>query len=167
MKKILITILLFLSFGIASAQYDYYDAIQPQDLGYEKKKNTLYFSIEPTSMGMGLRYDRAIYNRLQAYTSVSTFGEYKTPEGGYIKDYVKVALGGMLNSPLMYEESFISFGVNYHHYGESYFPYPVKDIVLAPISIEFGAGVKLEWMSVAFRLDVLKWESSIDVGINF
>lgn len=167
MKKTLLTIILLLSFGIVYSQYNYYDAVQPQGLGYEKKNNTLYASFEPTSFGFGLRYDRAIYKRFQAYTSVSTFGNYNTPEGGYIKDYVKVAVGGMLNSPVMFEESYISFGLNYHHYGESYFPYPVKDIVLAPVSVEFGAGVKLEWVSVAFRMDILKWESSIDVGVNF
>ena len=158
---------MLLSFGIASSQSGYYNSVQQEDFGYTPKSNTLYVSFEPTSLGLGLRYDRLLTERIHAYTSFSSFGKYETPEGGYIKDYYKIAVGGMLNSPVMFEESFISFGVNYHHYGKSYFPYPVKNIVLAPVSVEFGAGVKLEWISVAFRMDILKWESSIDVGVNF
>jgi hypothetical protein len=167
MKRLLITILFLLMCQFIDAQYNYYDAIQPEDFGYKQKKNTLYFLIEPTSMGMGLRYDRVINRYWQAYTSVSSFGEYNTPEGGYIKDYVKVAAGGMITGHWFNDGAFLSCGINYHHYGESYFPYPVNDIVLAPISFELGAGAKLEWISIAFRMDILKWESSIDIGINF
>jgi hypothetical protein len=147
MKKILIILLLFVC-GLASGQ------------------STLYATLQPTDLGYGLRYDGVIKG-YYAYTSLSK-GEYNMPDGGYIKDHLKFAVGGIVTSNFFYKETIISCGISYHHYGKYYFPTGLYDkYTLTPLSFEVGVGTKIDKITIAFRMDVLKWESSVDLGFNF
>jgi hypothetical protein len=148
MKKILFIILLLFSCGLAYGQ------------------NTIYATIQPTDLGYGLRYDKVIKG-YYAYTSISK-GEYKMIDGGYIKDHIKVAIGGIVTCPYFYKESFLSCGISYHHYGKYYLPTGIcGNNTFTPLSLELGVGSKFNKITAAFRIDVFKYESSLDLGYNF
>jgi hypothetical protein len=127
-------------------------------------QNTLYLSLQPTDLGVGIRYDHQIGDNA-LYGSIS-HGNYKY-NGGYIDNHWKIALGGVLKSREFYEQSFITWGLNFHHYGKHILTEEVTSRVFNPISMEFGAGVKFKRIAVAFRMDIFKWESNIDIGFNF
>jgi len=77
-------------------------------------------------------------------------------------EHSKIALGGVLNS----EQSFVTIGVCLHSYNKQS-PQEFQRIVTYPISLELGAGSYLDRLSTAFRFDIIKNESSIDIGIKF
>lgn len=165
MKQILIIILLLLLSMLAYGQ-DYYTSIYVPEKNVFKK-NTLYLAVQPTDLGVGVRYDRMLFNKIYTYSSL-TYGNYKMRDGSYIDDHVKFSLGALLTTRFIYPEVFFSGGVNYHHYGEYFFTNGYTDKnTLMPISFEIGLGTKLNNMVVGFRMDIPKWESSLDFGINF
>lgn len=125
-----------------------------------RRVNTLYLSFQPTDLGVGLRYDRQITD-CGLYYSVS-YGNYRFTEG-YIDNHVKVAVGGLKYT----HSSFYSFGVAYHYYGERSLPYEPIERVFQRFSPEFGIGVTLAKVRVALIMDIVKWESSINLGWSF
>ena len=125
-----------------------------------RTNNTLYLSFQPTDLGIGMRYDRQISD-CGLYYSVS-YGSYKLTNG-YIDNHVKIAIGGLKYT----HSSFYSFGVAYHYYGERSLPYEPIERVFQRFSPEFGAGVTLGKVRVALTIDVVKFESSINIGLNF
>ena len=146
--KTLLALLLWLiigSFGSLSAQ------------------NTIYLTAQPTDMGLGVRYDRQIGD-LGLYGSLAK-GHYKLEDGSYIDDHYKVSLGGLAYIPEHF--GFVSFGISYHHYGSYYFYEPRSGNVMTPISCEGGVGTWFGKVSVAFRMDIIKWESMVELGIKF
>jgi hypothetical protein len=124
-------------------------------------QRTLYATFQPNDLGMGLRMDE---RRGEAgyYASIG-YGNYKF-ENGYIKDHLRLTLGGIVYM----EQSFCTLGLNIHSYGEHDFGdiKPAK-AVLSPFSLELGVGTKLDGVSVAVSMDLLKWDSSLCLGFSF
>jgi hypothetical protein len=77
-------------------------------------------------------------------------------------EHSKIALGGVLKA----EQSFVTIGVCLHSYNKQS-PQEFQRIVTYPISLELGCGTYLNRLSVGFRFDIIKNESSIDIGIKF
>lgn len=157
MKKILLIIVLLLIGATLSGQ-QYYEE--------DKEKNALYLIIQPTDMGVGLRYDRIIDDKFGAYGSFSG-GEYYLEDGGYVRNHYKLSFGGMMTAKSFFPDTYLSAGLTFHNYGKSYFPNQPPKRTLSPMSFELGVSTVLGGVSVGFRMDVPKWESSIDVGFTF
>lgn len=122
-------------------------------LGPLKSQSTI-ISFQPDDRGIGIGYRTE-----KMYVSVS-HGEYKLNKG--YMEHSKIALGGVLNS----EQSFVTFGVCLHSYNKQS-PQEFQRIVTYPLSLELGAGSSLNRLSIAFRFDIIKNTSSIDIGIKF
>ena len=125
------------------------------------QKNTISLSLQPDDFGLGIRYDRDIA-RYGVYASLS-YGNYNLLQG-YIKDHYKIAIGGKAH----FNTAYLTLGGSLHRYGER----NLTDIsdnsrVLQPVSFEIGVGSRLDKVSIAFRMDVLKWESVVDIGFSF
>jgi len=118
------------------------------------KSQTIFTSFQPDDRGIGIGYRTD-----KMYVSVS-HGEYKLNKG--YMEHSKIALGGVLNS----EQSFVTIGVCLHSYNKQS-PQEFQRIVTYPLSLELGCGTYLNKLSVAFRFDLIKNESSIDIGIKF
>ena len=119
-------------------------------------QNIISLTYQPTDLGIGLRYDRLFVNT-GIYASISK-GNYKGGEL-FVKDHYKTALG-MTVSLL---DGTISTGISYHTYGEK------SDFikVLHPVSFEIGGSVTINKITTALRMDLLKGESCLDIGLNF
>ena len=118
------------------------------------KSQTIFTSFQPDDRGFGIGYRTD-----KLYVSVS-HGEYKLNKG--YMEHSKIALGGVLNA----EQSFVTIGVCLHSYNKQS-PQEFQRIVTYPLSLELGAGSSLDRLSIAFRFDIIKSESSIDIGIKF
>ena len=118
------------------------------------KPQTIFTSFQPDDRGIGIGYRTD-----KMYVSYS-HGEYKLNKG--YMEHSKIALGGVLNS----EQSFVTIGVCLHSYNKQS-PQEFQRIVTYPLSMELGCGTYLNRLSVAFRFDLIKNESSIDIGIKF
>lgn len=136
---------------------------------YPKRPNTLYFMLQPGDLGFGIRYDRKI-SPLGLYSSFSR-GNYRFGNGAYIKNHLKIALGGKIYGKCMDfngSRGFLSRGILYHTYGEkNYDPIFINPKGTKHFSGEFGGGVDFERFSGALRFDPFKWEGSWDFGIKF
>jgi hypothetical protein len=136
-------------------------------VGSLKAQNTVYFSFQPVDLGVGLRYDRQI-NDVGIYSSL-TYGNYKF-FGGHVDNHIKASFGGIryFKEPCLSEsEAFFTCGGTYHHYGEIYYSEGIPPRVFNALSFELGVGLQFCHCSVAFRMDVLKFDSSIDFGFRF
>jgi hypothetical protein len=124
-------------------------------------QRTLYATFQPNDHGIGLRMDEQ-RGDVGLYTAMS-YGNYRF-DNGFIKGHLRLTLGGIMYM----EEAFSSIGLNIHSYGKHDFGdiKPTK-AVLCPFSLELGVGTRLDKVSVAFCIDLLKWDSSIDIGFNF
>lgn len=122
---------------------------------------TIYVSFAPTDLGIGARYDILDKNEIGLYTGLAK-GIYQDPEG---KIHHYKTEFGIKAYPEKERKTFITAGISLNHYNkvnkEAYHPYTFK-----PISISLGAGANIDRFSCAFRFDPVKWESTIDVGIN-
>ena len=135
MKKLIIAI--FLAAGIVA---------QAQDVAY--------FSFAPEDNAIGIRVDID-----GGYMSMS-YGNYRLPYGGYIKDHAKIAMGFIYKS--------YTLGLSYHGFGETKETLPLTKMALKPISIEVGARVFVGKRFVAaLRYDILRQEGTVDFGILF
>lgn len=125
------------------------------------QQNTIYLTHQPNDLGFGVRYDRQATQETGIYLSAS-YGNYKIPQGR-IDDHIRLALGGISYQ----ENSFLTFGVAYNHYGETSGTEGINSRALQDFTCEFGVGVPLNRWSVALRVDVVKYETSIDIGYRF
>ena len=123
---------------------------------------TAYVSFSPADLGLGMRVDMP-FNHFGAYI-VATEGNYKFAEDWYVKNHIKLAVGGILYNK---SDSFYSMGLSYHTYGEVKSPYEMPRKALMPISFEVGTGIYLGRLCTAIRVDPLKWDVMLDVGIRF
>ena len=133
------------------------------------KNNNLYLTFQPVDFGVGIRYDRKIDNVVGAYFSAS-YGKYRLPADGYIKDHLRFVLGGFKYMK-PYNTSFPSLGVGlvYSYYGEQNITLPeFPASALYPFSFELCMNTKC-WnrFAIGLRFDFMKNESAIDVGLNF
>jgi hypothetical protein len=149
MKQLLLICVIIASFA----------PLRSQDVR-QNPSNTVYVSFSPVDLGVGLRYDRQ-FNNTGVYTALS-YGNYDFP-GGYIDDHVKIALGGIsyLNN------AFFTFGGSYHYYGKHKIPEGMSVRTLKTLSYELGVGNMFGNVQVAFRMDIYKWESMLEIGIKF
>lgn len=148
--KLIFTISLFLLCGISYSQVN--------------NNNAVYIIIQPTDLGIGIRYDRKINEHDGAYISKSS-GDYIFP-GGYIKNHEKLSLGYIryFNK----HKSFATIGANYNKYGEIYYQQQIKPLTLKPLSVDIGVGVIMnDIINIAFTCDCIKYETAICFGINF
>ena len=137
---------------------------------YPHCNNALYAVIQPGDFGLGLRYDRHT-DIGGVYVSLAK-GAYLLPFGGYINDHYKGALGLMWQFPQKFNNPFIkdylSLGVTYHSYGGRYYADGlINEKVFKPWSFEAGCGVKIKRFILGIRMDILKWEGSMDFGFVF
>ena len=124
------------------------------------KSQTIFTSFQPDDKGIGIGYRTD-----KLYVSLS-HGEYNLPIG-YL-EHGKLAFGGVLcpDYSIHSGQSFVTIGLALHSYNKQS-PQELSRIVTYPLSIELGAGAYLERFSLAFRFDIVKNESSIDIGIKF
>jgi hypothetical protein len=139
--KTLIVLILFLFFIPTQAQ------------------NSVYVALQPSDMGVGLRYDHQ-FNKVGIYTSL-TRGNYNF-DGGYIKNHIKVSLGGIV----YLNDAFVTFGTSYHRYGDRLLPETFNRKVFHPFSPEIGTGIVINHFTSALRVD-FKMDVSIDIGYKF
>lgn len=133
------------------------------------RNNIIYASFQPVDFGVGIRYDRKIDNIVGSYFSAS-YGTYRLPAGGYIKDHLRFVLGGF-HYLKPYHNSFPSIGVGivYSIYGEQCITIPDFPMAaLNPFSFEVCFNTKC-WnrFALGLRFDFMKNESAIDLGFNF
>lgn len=124
------------------------------------KSQTIFTSFQPDDKGIGIGYRTD-----KLYVSLS-HGEYNLPIG-YL-EHGKLAFGGVLcpDYSIHSGQSFVTIGLALHSYNKQS-SQELSRIVTYPLSIELGAGAYLERFSLAFRFDIVKNESSIDIGIKF
>ena len=122
----------------------------------------IYGSISPSDLGVGVRIDN-FSGRYGTYLAVSD-GHYKFAEDWYIRDHMKLAIGGVYYTRT---QSFFSLGASYHAYGEVKSPCVMPRRALMPISFEVGTGVYFNRLCTAIRVDFLKWDVALDFGIKF
>ena len=124
------------------------------------KSQTIFTSFQPDDKGIGIGYRTD-----KLYVSLS-HGEYNLPIG-YL-EHGKLAFGGVLcpDYSIHSGQSFVTIGLALHSYNKQS-PQELSRIVTYPLSIELGAGAYLERFSLAFRFDIVKNESSLDIGIKF
>jgi len=127
-----------------------------------KAQPVIYGSISPSDLGIGVRIDN-FSGRYGTYLAVSD-GHYKFAEDWYIRDHMKLAIGGVYYTRT---QSFFSLGASYHAYGEVKSPCVMPRRALMPISFEVGTGVYFNRLCTAIRVDFLKWDVALDFGIKF
>jgi hypothetical protein len=129
------------------------------------QKQSLYFAFAPVDLGVGVRYDH--YFKDNGLYIAGSYGNYKLSYG-YIHDHYKVSFGALLRTPALDEATYLSIGVCLHKYGEYQLPqdYDLTKI-FSPFSYEVGAGAYVGRVIVGFRIDLYKWDSSIDIGFKF
>jgi hypothetical protein len=121
-------------------------------------QNTLSLILQPVDRGVGIKYDH-YFKGTGIYLS-GAYGNYKTNDD-YIKDHIRVA-GGI---SAIIESAKVSFGMVYHKYGEIHGEF--TDITTDPVSFELGVGTFKKWFNIGIRFDIIKYESCIDIGVNF
>lgn len=130
-----------------------------------QKRNTISICLQPNDLGYGLRYDR-MFKGFGLYGSL-THGSYKT----YllkIEHHVKASAGIVVYSStelLARANTFLSLGGCYNIYKGDIAYFEKK--VIRPLAVEIGAGFSISWFSIAFRYELVKSNSSIDIGIKF
>lgn len=118
------------------------------------KAQSIFLSFQPDDLGYGIGYRTE-----KVYASIS-HGEYRLNEG--YMEHSKITLGGVQKI----EQSFVTLGLALHSYNKQS-PQEFQRIVTYPLSLELGAGSYLDRLSIAFRYDIIKNTSSIDIGIKF
>jgi hypothetical protein len=144
MKKLLLIWIIIGSFGLMSAQ------------------PVIYGTLSPSDLGIGVRIDN-FSGWHGSYLAISD-GNYKFADDWYINDHMKLSIGYLYYTKT---NSFFSVGANYHAYGEVKTPYKMPHRALTPISFEVGCGLYFKRMATAIRIDPVKWDVAIDVGIIF
>ena len=124
---------------------------------------TVYLSFAPQDNGVGVRIDKD-----GGYMSMS-YGNYKLPYGGYIKDHLKLSMGFLYKN--------FTLGLTYHEWGEMNetiqleegleISIPLVKRNLRHLSFEAGGIVELDRFVAGFRYDVLRNEGTVDFGIKF
>ena len=114
---------------------------------------TVYLSFAPQDNGVGVRIDKD-----GGYMSMS-YGNYKLPYGGYIKDHLKLSMGFLYKN--------FTLGLTYHEWGEMNETIQLVKRNLRHLSFEAGGIVELDRFVAGFRYDVLRNEGTVDFGIKF
>jgi len=140
-------------------------------------QTTVHFIFQPGDLGFGFRGDYRFslgakhnnrLSRLGIY-SLTSLGRYRLGEDEYIKNHLKLGLGGLFYlKPVPFEEGrgFVNFGLSYHNYGKrNYFPGTINKKVFKHLSIDAGFGVRKGNLSAFISVDPLKREGTVGVGV--
>jgi hypothetical protein len=137
-------LLLFVCTSLLSAQSDY--------------KNSASIIYQPVDNSFGLRLESH-----NIYASI-TKGNYDYQYLVKINNHIKCSLGYFI--PFSYAK--ILLGLNYDFFGEAKIYNPeFDDKALKHFSFEFGSVYKYKRFFFCVATDVIKWEPSISIGINF
>lgn len=127
-------------------------------------QNIVYLTYQPQDNGVGIRFDHIGEKANKGiYASISRGNYYF--DGGYIKNHIKVAMGGLFYWPET--RNYLIAGMTYHKYGKRKLTPLINEKVFEPLSIEIGSAVTLGRIIVSCRTDIIKWEPSIDIGWKF
>ena len=145
--------------------------------------NTLYLSLQPCDLGIGLRYDYRFTTKVTKINPIKSFtrhglyvsithGNYNFL-GGYIDDHWKLSGGYVYYLKYIMDsfggsQTFITLGLNYHHYGKHVDEFQLLDNYKAfkPLSVDMGAGINIGKFVLCIRFDT-KIDGAIDFGFNF
>jgi len=137
------------------------------------KPNTLYAVVQPVDFGVGLRYDRMLNSHHGIYGVYGslTYGSFKLETGEEIKNHFKFVSGVLLYlEPYNKDFSpYIGVGLSYNIYDGLYnIPSDFNPNALNQWSFELSCNARLsnKW-NLGVRVDPIKWESSIDIGVSF
>jgi len=156
MKPLLYIGVFFIGFSLqAQRPYPVYD-------------NTASLCVQPGE-GVGLRYDHA-FPRFGLYLAGSR-AAYRFVDGGSLNDHYRVCLGYVHRSTNVHKDGIIncySLGISYNHYGSGqYVNYSLSPASLYPVSCEAGYGFSVYRLSIALRIDVIKFIPVLDFGVSF
>jgi hypothetical protein len=148
-----------------------------QKISEKFSPKTVYLIFQPGDLGFGFRGDYRFglgekhdnrLSRLGIY-SLTSLGKYRLGEDEYIKNHLKLGLGGLFYlKPVPFEEGrgFFNFGLSYHDYGKrNYFPGTINEKVFKHLSIDAGFGVRKGNLSAFISVDPLKREGTVGVGL--
>jgi len=132
------------------------------------KTNTLYGTLQPIDMGLGLRYDKQLSDKYGAYTSLA-HGNYRFGRGYEIPHHVRAVVGA-LRYEKQYKVDYFIWGVGacFSRTGEGnviIMDMPAR--TMFPVSFELVVGALAGRWAIGFRYDPLKNESAMDLGIRF
>lgn len=142
-------------------------------------QTTLHFIFQPGDLGLGFRGDYRFnsgnkdeygLSRFGMY-SLASIGKYRLGKDEYIKNHLKLGLGGLFYlRPIPFEkkQGFINFGLSYHDYGErNYYPETINEKAFNHLSIDIGFGARRENFSAFISMDPLKQEGTVGIGLAF
>jgi hypothetical protein len=128
-----------------------------------QKNEALYLCFQPNDLGMGLRYDHH-FKKVGLYGSYS-HGVYERNTTSRVS-HSKIAGGIIVKSrfePDQKHYNFFSAGPTYNVYqGQT-----SNTKAFKPIAAEIGAGSVFGWFTLAFRYELIKSNSSVEIGIKF
>ena len=131
-------------------------------------QNTIYLTLQPIDLGVGVRYDRKV-NDYGIYTSVAYGNYYVFPEVT-IKNHVRVVVGALYYTKTDgISRFYYGAGVVYSRFDKPSFTiYDLSPKVYMPLTFEVCVNtlIKRKW-AVGLRYDFIKNESAIDFGIYF
>jgi len=140
----------------------------PLSLSAQFKTNTLYATLQPIDMGLGLRYDKQLSAKYGAYTSLA-HGNYRFGRGYEIPHHVRAVIGALRYERQYTVDYFIwGAGLCFSRTGEGnviVMDMPAR--TMFPVSFELVAGALAGRWAIGFRYDPLKNESAMDLGIRF
>jgi hypothetical protein len=163
--------------------YNNPELIYPTVQASKLLQHTLYVSLQPCDLGIGLRYDYRFTTKVIKSNPVKSFtkhglyvsithGNYNFL-GGYIDDHWKLSGGYVYYLNYIMDcfggsQSFVTLGLNYHHYGKYIDEFELLDNYKAfkPLSVDIGSGLNIGKFVLCIRFDT-KIDGAIDFGLNF
>jgi hypothetical protein len=128
------------------------------------KKNSVYICFQPNDLGYGLRFDRS-FRKIELYIS-ATKGTYLMPKTKHLKFSIGTTFYKK-QGKMDHGYNFLSAGLTYNQYKElqtSINPYKRS---LRPFAFEVGAGTVIQWFTLAVRYELIKNNSSVEIGFRF
>lgn len=126
----------------------------------------------PQDNGLGIRVDKRFFFPNNGMYATVAYGNYKLDNGVVIKNHVRSSIGytkyikSIGHSDIFYNT--FSAGVNFHAYGKyTHLFIEVPNRTFFPVSLEFGAGAKINNFNCGILFDPIKWEGGIYIGFWF
>jgi hypothetical protein len=150
-----------------------------QKISEEIHSNTFYLIFQPGDLGLGFRGDYRFKLAIKKENELSRFGmysltslgKYRLGEDAYIKNHLKLGLGGLFylkHVPFEEKLGFINFGLSYHSYGKrNYLPGTINEKALNHLSMDIGFGARKDNFSAVISIDPIKFEGTVGLGLSF
>jgi hypothetical protein len=132
-----------------------------------KAQNAIYVAIQPVDVGIGIRGDY-YFNDIGAYSSVS-YGNGGLYKHFNMQHHVKLTTGVLIPLPDYQTWKYdFTVGINYHYIHDATINnISVDPEIFNPLSFELGLAVKMKYLAIGIRTDILRWEPCVDVGYVF